>query len=186
MKSKQIRLTTTSYVVLSLLDMRGESTPYDLKQSLERSIQNFWPVPHTTFYDEPARLAKAGYLSQRQESGGRRRRRYALTDSGRQALRAWAEDPEIAPQQLRDEGMLKIFAGADPRVIFSQRGDAHRAKLAELESYLRNARAAEKDAETDKGRRAEATLVAGIIYHRQMLEAIERFLKEGPIDPLSG
>src|ERR1700677_1225067 len=64
MKSKSIRLTTTSYAVMSLLEMLGEAPPYDLKQALERSIENFWPVPHTTFYDEPARLARAGYLSQ--------------------------------------------------------------------------------------------------------------------------
>ena len=55
MKSKPIRLTTTSYAVMSLLKMLGKATPYDLKQALEHSIENFWPVPHTTFYDEPAR-----------------------------------------------------------------------------------------------------------------------------------
>ena len=75
MNDKRIRLTTTSYAVMSLLDLLGEATPYDLKQVLEHSIENFWPVPHTTFYDEPARLARAGYLSQSQEAGGRKRRR---------------------------------------------------------------------------------------------------------------
>jgi PadR family transcriptional regulator, regulatory protein AphA len=75
MNDKQIRLTTTSYAVLSLLETFGEATPYELKQALEHTIENFWPVPHTTFYEEPARLAKAGYLSQHQESGGRRRKR---------------------------------------------------------------------------------------------------------------
>ena len=110
-----VRLTTTSYAVLSLLETFGEATPYELKQALEHTIENFWPVPHTTFYEEPARLAKAGYLSQRQEHGGRRRKRYALTGAGRAALRAWADSPGAPPSQYRDEGMLKVFAGADPR-----------------------------------------------------------------------
>lgn len=35
MKSKPIRLTTTSYAVMSLLEMLGAATPYDLKQALE-------------------------------------------------------------------------------------------------------------------------------------------------------
>ena len=52
------RLTSTSYAVLSLLELLGEATSYDLKQALVRSIENFWRVPHTTFYEEPARLAR--------------------------------------------------------------------------------------------------------------------------------
>jgi PadR family transcriptional regulator AphA len=176
MKSKQIRLTTTSYAVLGLLDLLGEATPYALKQALERSIENFWPVPHTTFYDEPARLARAGYLSESQEHSGRRRRVYALTDSGREALRAWADSPDLAPQQLRDEGLLKIFAGADPRVVFARRGEWHAEKLAELEGYLENLHAAPHEPYRERWRGAELTLQAGIAYHRQMLATIEEFL----------
>ncbi len=49
MKSNPIRLTGTSYAVLALFDQcGGEATSYDLKQALDASIQNFWPVPHTT------------------------------------------------------------------------------------------------------------------------------------------
>ncbi len=58
-KSKEIKLTGTSYAVLALLDEFGEMTSYDIKQAMEISIQNFWPVPHTTAYEEPARLAAA-------------------------------------------------------------------------------------------------------------------------------
>src|SRR5580693_9541292 len=149
---KGIRLTTTSYAVMGLLDMLGEATPYDLKQALEHSIENFWPVPHTTFYDEPARLAKAGYLSQRQERGGRKRKRYALTDTGREALRAWADSPGSPPSQYRDEGMLKVFAGADPREVFAGRSDWHRAKLAELRGYMEVVKAEPEGPESDRWR----------------------------------
>ncbi|HEY3828418.1 MAG TPA: PadR family transcriptional regulator [Solirubrobacteraceae bacterium] len=174
MKSKQIRLTTTSYAVLSLLEVLGEGTPYDLKQALEHSIENFWPVPHTTFYEEPARLAAAGYLSERREEGGRRRKLYSLTDTGRVALREWADAPDLAPQQLRDEGLLKIFAGADPYLVFARRGDWHREKLLELEGYLEHLRTGGECDERWRG--AETTLLAGVTYHRQMLATIERFL----------
>jgi PadR family transcriptional regulator, regulatory protein AphA len=179
MKSKQIRLTTTSYAVLGLLDLLGEATPYALKQALERSIENFWPVPHTTFYDEPARLAKAGYLSESQEPGGRRRRIYALTDSGREALREWADSPDLAPQQLRDEGLLKIFAGADPRTVFAKRGEWHTEKLAELEGYLEHLHSIQPEPCHERWHGAELTLQAGIAYHRQMLATIEEFLASG-------
>src|ERR1700739_970612 len=82
-----VKLSGTSYAVLSLLELIGPATPYDLKQALEKSIENFWPVPHTTFYAQPARLAAAGLLTDRQEDGGRRRKLYALTAAGRDALK---------------------------------------------------------------------------------------------------
>ena len=141
MKRKPIRLTTTSYALLALLDQLGEATSYDIKQALEKSIENFWPVPHTTAYEEPARLAEGGYLSVEQEPGGRRRKSYALTDEGREALRAWADEPTAAPPQLRDEVMLKVFAGADPAALVEPRLAWHRAKLEELQGYLEEVRA---------------------------------------------
>jgi PadR family transcriptional regulator, regulatory protein AphA len=181
MNRKPIRLTTTSYAVLSLLETFGEATPYELKQALEHTIENFWPVPHTTFYEEPARLAKAGYLSQHQERGGRRRKRYALTDTGREALRAWADSPGAPPSQYRDEGMLKVFAGADPRVVFAGRSDWHRAKLAELKGYMEVVRSEPDGPGKERWRGPAATLIAGITYHGQMIETLERF-----IDPPAG
>jgi PadR family transcriptional regulator AphA len=174
--AKPIRLSTTSYAVMGLLDMLGEATPYDLKQALDHSIQNFWPMPHTTFYEEPARLAAAGYLSQSQESSGRRRKSYALTESGREALREWADSPGAAPSQYRDEGMLKVFAGADPMKVFAGRSEWHRAKLAEFEGYLEGLRAVETDAVQERLSGPEATLIGGIEYHRQMAAIFERLL----------
>jgi len=179
MNNKPIRLTTTSYAVLSLLETFGEATPYELKQALEHTIENFWPVPHTTFYEEPARLAKAGYLSGHQEQGGRRRKRYALTDAGRAALRMWADSPGAPPSQYRDEGMLKVFAGADPQAVFAGRSDWHRAKLAELQGYMGVLRAEPDGSAKERWRGPEATLVAGIAYHRQMIATFERFI-DGP------
>jgi PadR family transcriptional regulator AphA len=178
MNDKPIRLTTTSYAVLSLLDTFGEATPYELKQTLEHTIENFWPVPHTTFYDEPARLAEAGYLSYSQEEGGRRRKRYALTDAGRGALRAWANTPGAPPSQYRDEGLLKVFAGADPRVVFAGRGAWHRAQLAELEGYMEALEREPNGSVEDRWRGAHTTLVGGIAYHRQLAEIFERLGEE--------
>lgn len=167
MKSNQIRLTTTSYALLALLEQLGESTPYEIKQAMEKSIENFWPVPHTTAYEEPARLASAGYLSVRQEEAGRRRKAYSLTSEGRAALAAWAGDLEFSPPQMRDEMMLKLFAGADPTPLLPARVAWHEAKVAELEGYLEEVRGEED------WRPSEMTLRAGIAYHRKMLELIE-------------
>jgi PadR family transcriptional regulator AphA len=166
MKSKSIRLTGTSYALLALLQEFGEMTSYEIKQALESSIENFWPVPHTTAYAEPARLAAGGYLSARQEESGRRRRVYALTDTGREALREWAAEPAAAPPQLRDELLLKVFAGADPAPLLDRRIAWHTAKLKELRGYLEEVR------EGEKFERSERTLLAGIGYHAKMLELL--------------
>src|SRR3954465_15260450 len=172
MASNQIKLTTTSYALLALLDQLGEATPSAIKQALDKSIENFWPVPHTTAYEEPARLAEAGYLRVEQESGGRRRKSYSLTEEGRSVLRAWAAEPLAAPPQLRDEFMLKVFAGADPGALVEQRLDWHRAKLEELGGYLAEVR------EAEGYEASERTLVAGVAYHRRMIEMIEELSEE--------
>lgn len=179
MQSKPYRLTSTSYAVLALLEVLGEATSYDLKQALVRSIENFWRVPHTTFYEEPARLARAGYLSARQESTGRRRRLYTLTDEGRAVLADWTLDPTAAPEQIRDEALLKIFAGADIEAVLSSRSAYHRDKLAEFEGYVREISAGEQPPPESQWRGARATLVIGIRYHRFMLELIDDFLRSG-------
>lgn len=173
MSTEQIRLTGTSYAVLTLLDQLGEATPYDLKGALERSVANFWPVPHTTFYAEPERLAKGGYLTMRQEQGGRRRKLYSLTDAGRQALQTWASSPEVSESQIRDEATLKIFAGGDPREIFGRQREWRATKLAELEGYLQELEAAPPTRHTPA---IVATLSIGIDYERMLLDSIDRFL----------
>lgn len=174
MKSKPIRLTANSYALLALLDQLGESTSYDIKQAIEKSIANFWPVPHTTAYEEPARLAKGGYLSVREEEGGRRRKLYSLTEAGREALRAWAAEPSAAPPQLRDEHMLKAFAGAEGLPLLEQRAAWHREKLAELQGYLDEVR----QAEGWEG--SERALIAGVAYHRKMLELLDEVRPDVP------
>jgi DNA-binding PadR family transcriptional regulator len=166
-KSKAIKLTGNSYAILALLDQFGESTPYDIKQAMEISIQNFWPVPHTTAYEEPARLATAGYLAVRQEEGGRRRRFYSLTEEGREALSAWAADAEVAPPQLREEAILKVFAGADPGPLAAGRRAWHKAKRDELITMLREVQ------ETEGFSASERTLMAGVGYHQKMLELLD-------------
>ncbi len=172
MSDKQLRLTGTSYAVISLLELLGEATPYDLKQALEHSVENFWPVPHTTFYAEPDRLTNAGLLSERREQHGRRRKLYSVTERGREALHAWRDSPELAPPQLRDEGVLKLFAGGDPVAYSRTRREFYKAKLEELEGYL------EGCPDEERFRGARASLIAGVTYNRLLLEATESFLAE--------
>ena len=127
------RLTPTSYIVLGLLEWGGRCTPYDLKTLVKLSVGNFWTLQHAQLYTEPERLAKAGYLTEQRERGGRRRKLYAITDKGRQALERWRAEPTDAILELRAPALLKLFFGADPAVLAPIQIDAHRRKLAEYE-----------------------------------------------------
>ena len=167
-----VRLTGTSYAVLGLIGHLEPCSPYDLKRYLEQSVENFWPVPHTTFYAEPARLASAGYLEVEQEPGGRRRKLYRLTDAGRRALAEWVRVPDAAPPQIRDEFVLKLFLGADPRPLLAARVAWHKEKLAELEGYLSQVRESSQEGASEAGG-AELSLVVGTSWHHAMLRLMD-------------
>jgi PadR family transcriptional regulator AphA len=154
-----VRLTATSYVVLGLVRQLEPASPYALKKLMETSVADFHPVPHTTFYVEPARLAKAGYLHETQEQSGRRRKAYSLTEKGRDALDGWLADPEAEPTQVRSPAMLKVFFGANPAPLARATLAHHEGLLAYFE-MLRERRGAN----LESGQRL--ALEAGIGYHR--------------------
>jgi DNA-binding PadR family transcriptional regulator len=121
--------------VLGLIELSGEATPYALKQAVSVSLGNFWTIQHAQLYSEPERLAKAGYLKERREEGGRRRRHYSLTKKGKAAIEKWRETPADRIYELRDLGLLKLFFEADPVQVADAQLEIHRRKLAELEAF---------------------------------------------------
>lgn len=165
-----ITLTPTSYIVLGLLHYAGPSTPYALKQGVAGSVGNFWSVPHSQLYAEPARLAAAGYVSEEQEAGGRRRRTYALTDRGREALAEWVSRPELPAPEIRDPALLKVFFGGDPGEIGPAEAARHRAKLDGYRTLLA--------ALPEGGPRR--TVEAGIAYSETMIAYWERLTAREP------
>ena len=132
-----IPLTQTSYVVMGLLGQAGEATPYDLKQIVAATIGNFFSIPHSQLYAEPERLAKAGYLTERRERTGRRRKHYAMTAKGRKALDEWLSTPTEELYELRDPGLLKLAFGSDPRELARTQLEGHEQRLAELQVMAR-------------------------------------------------
>lgn len=131
--SNELRLTPTSYIVLGVLEVLGEATPYDLKQAVGAGLGNFWSLQHAQLYTEPERLTGAGYLRERREESGRRRRHYKVTARGRRALSAWLAEPTAELTELRDLALLKVFFGADPKAMAAAQAPAHEAQLSEYE-----------------------------------------------------
>jgi PadR family transcriptional regulator, regulatory protein AphA len=130
---QELRLTPASYIVLGLLEWTGEATPYRLKQLVAGSVGFFWSLQHAQLYTEPERLARGGYVTERREEAGRRRKLYALTDGGRAALAEWRAEPTAQLSEVRDLGLLKLFFGAEPAALAEIQLEAHRTELAEYE-----------------------------------------------------
>jgi DNA-binding PadR family transcriptional regulator len=157
------RLTPISFIVLGFVDWAGETTPYGLKQLVAASVGNFWTLQHAQLYTEPERLAKAGYLTERRERGGRRRKLYEITAKGRRALAAWRAEPTDAIPELRAPALLKLFFGADPAELAPLQIESCRRKLAEYEQ-IRDT----MPADVPEGPRL--ALDAGIANARQQIE----------------
>jgi PadR family transcriptional regulator AphA len=161
---KDIKLTPTSYIVLGLLTQTEEATPYDLKTMVGAGIGNLWSLQHTQLYAEPERLTAAGYLTERREDTGRRRKLYSITPAGREAVIAWlAAGPVDVLPELRDINLLKVFFGADPRPIAQSQADPHREKLREYEELERLL----EDAVDDQSRSQLRALRAGIGHEKE-------------------
>ena len=136
------QLTPTSYLVLGLLAREGPSTPYGLERQVEATLGNFWSFPHTLLYSEPARLEALGLVTETRESQGRRRRTFAITPAGLEALTAWLGRPVHRATELRDLGLLQLFfmdlASEDARARLAEPQLAiHRAKLSAYEEDAR-------------------------------------------------
>lgn len=104
-----VKLTSTSYLVLGMVRL-GISSGYAIKKAADGSTQNFWPISLALVYPELARLESGGLLRRHSDpQGGRARSAYTITAKGEKALGAWLRSPKVAPVQIRDEGMLKLF-----------------------------------------------------------------------------
>jgi PadR family transcriptional regulator, regulatory protein AphA len=139
--STEVRLGPVSYLVLGTIAMLGPSTPYDLKRFVQRGVANFWPFPHTQLYAEPKRLAEAGLLEETREESGRRRRHYAITETGRRRVSEWLSEPVAAHTEIRDLGLLKLFFAelAQPQAVLAlahEQATSQRAQLAYFEAIL--------------------------------------------------
>src|SRR5205807_5937786 len=72
------------------------------------------------------------------EDGGRRRKRYSLTDEGRRALETWRASPTSEMTELRDLGLLKLFLDAPPAPLARAQLEVHRGRLETYEQRRRS------------------------------------------------
>lgn len=104
-------MTTTSYAILGLLDLRAW-TAYELTQQARRSLAYAWPISESQLYAEPKRLEREGLITISQRSAGpeRTRQLFKITPKGRKALRAWLATEPVAPRIQMEILVRALFA----------------------------------------------------------------------------
>lgn len=118
----------------------GGATAHDLVDMTRRGARLYWSAAPSKIYAEPKRLERLGYVTSRREAGRtRERRRYALTEAGRTALREWIGSPSGFPR-IYHEAACRVLAADladDATVLESVRG--LREELDELSGLLEEA-----------------------------------------------
>jgi DNA-binding PadR family transcriptional regulator len=138
------RLTTSSYAVLALLDLKPW-TGYELTQQARRSLRYAWPKSERLLYSEPKKLVELRLAtSHQEENSGRTRHVYTITAEGREALKEWT-GTRTQPPRLEIEALLRLlFADHGSREdllraleeLESDIGEHHRAIVELMGSYL--------------------------------------------------
>lgn len=102
-------LNNTSFLLLGMVALSPMSG-YDIKQMADGSTRHFWQISYGQIYPELKALEKAGMIQAAEAArGSRQRTLHQLTDTGSEALTDWISDSSMAPVELRDEMLLKLF-----------------------------------------------------------------------------
>jgi len=124
------------HAILVLLEKKPGSG-YDLSQRFKRSIGYFWNASHQQIYQELKKLSQQHWVEFEVQAQRERpdRKHYRISAAGRNALRAWLQQP-TKPDRLNSELLVKIYAAylADPAALLPElerRIAAHRQKLDE-------------------------------------------------------
>ncbi len=138
------RMTTSSFAVLALLDLKPW-TGYELTHQAKRSLRYAWPKSERLLYSEPKKLVELGFATVHQEGNSNRTRNvYTITEEGRHALKEWTST-RTQPPRFEIEAMLRVlFADHGSREdllgalgeLESDIGEHHDAIVELMASYL--------------------------------------------------
>ena len=102
------RMTTSSYAVLAILDLQPWAG-YELTNQAQRSLRYAWPKSERLLYSEPKKLVELGFATTfKEETGGRSRNVYEITEAGRAALEEWTTT-KTRPPRFEVEALLRLL-----------------------------------------------------------------------------
>lgn len=106
-------LPATSWAVLGTLSFGEELSGYDIKTWADWSLDYFyWSPSFSQVYSELKRLEKHGFVVSRAIPGETRKRRvYAITPAGLEALRTWTRTAGVDRPALKHPTILHLWLG---------------------------------------------------------------------------
>jgi DNA-binding PadR family transcriptional regulator len=158
-------LNPTAASLLGFL-LEGPKSGWDLVETAQVRIGNFWSLTRSQVYRELATMAEQGLVSAG-SVGPRERRPYEITTSGREAFDAWLRAMP-GPEQIRYPLLLKLSFGRHlpPDVLAGFIAGHRREHAARLADY----EAARPAAREHADQYAVAVLEFGIRYEQAVLD----------------
>lgn len=145
----------------------GPQSGWDLVNTAQQSIGNFWSLTRSQVYRELTGMAEQG-LIEADEVGPRDRRAYQLTPPGKKAFQHWIEQ-EPGQEQIRYPLLLTLaFASHLEPARLAEFLERHRAAHAAQQQTYRQERAAAELA--GASRRDLVTLDFGLRYETAVLD----------------
>lgn len=111
----------------------GPGSGYDLVRQLDQGLNWFWTAPHSQIYPRLKDLEARGLITSRPEIVGAKleKRIYEITDAGRDAIRAWSEEPPTYPPSRDVERLKLIFGDHGNTKAIRRHLETHRTHFAE-------------------------------------------------------
>jgi len=152
---KTRRIPVLSRAILGLIAAEPMSG-YGLAQLFERTLARAWPARHPQIYPALAALEEQ-VLVRVSATGPRRRKTYAVTEEGVQAVQRWLRETE-PDRTVRNETILRLFMlwlldAQDAVAFFDAEIGVHRERLIGFEQTL---------ADDERQRRQHGTAQGGI------------------------
>ena len=174
------------YAILGYLNYKP-MFGYELKQTMDGSTSFFWHSKLSQIYMTLKSLEKAKEVKSEIENQDDKpdRKRYTITKTGIQDLRAWLEKPLTQIPQNKDELLLKLFFSAtlDKKDILNELHLQKKLHIGQLNTYSNVTAKVISDSATQNPnfkRDAilwEATRRMGELYEKMYLEWLEETIK---------
>ncbi|KRK64395.1 hypothetical protein FC72_GL000415 [Companilactobacillus tucceti DSM 20183] len=124
------------YVLLGLINNKGNLSGYQISQEFKHEIGDFWHASHSQIYPELSRMKDDGWLVDHDEE---KSTFYSITEKGHQILRNWMEEPLTDSEEIFSLKLYFINDESDPLLqeLLKQELKLKHSKLSYLEGRLK-------------------------------------------------
>lgn len=123
------------YVLLGLINNKGQLSGYQISQEFKHEVGDFWHASHSQIYPELSRMKDDGWLVDNDED---KSTFYTVTPKGYEVLRNWMQEPLTDNEEIFSLKLYFIKDETDPllKILLQQELQLKQAKLEYLQDRL--------------------------------------------------